>query len=108
MEHNRPDVVVIDKTAKHWTIIDFSVPWDTNILAKEAEKMENYNPLALEVRRVHGVSTSVVPIVVGALGAVSKNLKGYLDHLNLPDVLGGLQTSAILGTTNIIRKSLSI
>ena len=77
-------------------------------MAKEDEKIAKYSPLALEVRRVHGVATKVVPIVVGALGVVSKRLVGFLKDLDVPDVLGGLQTSALVGTTNILRKVLNL
>ena len=54
------------------------------------------------------MKTKVVPIVVGSLGVVSNRLGGYLKELGIPDVLGGLQTSAIVGTANIIRKTLNI
>ena len=108
MEHNRPDVVVVDRTNKHWILVDFAVPWDKNVVRKEEEKITKYSPLALEVRRMHGVSTRIIPIVVGSLGVVSKNLVGYLRDLQVPDVLGGLQTSAVVGTTIILRKVLSI
>ena len=57
LEHNRPDVVVIDRASRRWLIVDFSVPWDRNVVAKEDEKIAKYSPLALEVRRVHGVAT---------------------------------------------------
>ena len=57
---------------------------------------------------MHGGSTKIIPIVVGALGVVTKNLPGYLNELQVPDVLGGLQTSAVIGTTIILRKVLSI
>ena len=108
MEHNRPDVVVVDRTNKHWILVDFAVPWDNNVVRKEEEKITKYSPLALEVRRMHGVSTRIIPIVVGSLGVVSKNLVGYLRDLQVPDMLGGLQTSAVVGTTIILRKVLSI
>ena len=108
MEHNRPDVVLVDRTKKRWILVDFAVPWDKNVVRKEEEKITKYSPLALEVRRMHGVSTKIIPIVVGALGVVSKNLPGYLNELQVPDVLGGLQTSAVIGTTIILRKVLSI
>ena len=56
---------------------------------------------------MHGVATKVVPIVVGVLGVVTEKLPGYLRELEVPDVLGGLQMSAIIGTTIILRKVLS-
>ena len=45
---------------------------------------------------MHGVATKVVPIVVGALVVVTEKLPGYLRELEVPDVLGGLQMSAII------------
>ena len=79
--------------------MDFAVPWDKNVVVKEGEKMTKYALLAGEVRNMHGISTMVVPIVVGALDIVTSRL---------PDVLGGLQTSATVGTTIILRKALSL
>ena len=107
LEHNRPDVVVVDRVRKKWVIVDFAVPWDKNVWSKENEKIGKYAPLALEVRRLYGVATQVIPVVVGALGVVSRRLGGYLKELGIPDVLGGLQTSAIVGTANILRKTLN-
>ena len=108
MEHNRPDVVVIDRVKHVWWIVDFSVPWDANVERKEDEKILNYSPLAKEIRKIHMVSTRIVPVVVGALGIVSSNLAGYLKQLEVPDILGGLQTSAIIGTSIILKKVLSL
>ena len=75
LEHNKPDVILIDKKSKFWTIIDFSVPNDKNVIMKENEKIENYSKLAAQIREVHHVKTTIIPLVVGALGVVSKNLR---------------------------------
>jgi D-alanine-D-alanine ligase-like ATP-grasp enzyme len=107
MEHNRPDVVVIDRLHNHWTIVDFSVPWDVYVVSKEDEKIRHYSPLANELRKLHRVSTKIILIIVGSLGTISKNLTGYLKQLDIPDIAGGLQTSALLGTTYILKKVLS-
>ena len=101
-------MIIIDKVKKEWILVDFSIPWDKNIVLKEDEKINNYSPLAHEIRKLHKVKTKIVPIVVGSLGVVSKNLTGYIKQLDIPDVLGCLQTSAILGTTIILRKILSL
>ena len=107
MEHNRPEVVVIDRAGRRWTLVDFSVPFDPNVAKKEDDKVKKYERLATEVSRMHKVGTEVVPIVVGALGVVSQRLIGYLKRLGIGDVVGGLQTSAIVGTAAILRKVLS-
>lgn len=108
LKHNRPDVVVVDRTRKRWMLVDFAVPWDKNVVAKEVEKITKYADLAVEVRKLHHVTTKVIPIVVGSLGIVTAKLPEYLKELGIPDVLGGLQTSAIVGTTIILRKVLSL
>ena len=76
-------------------------------MRKEREKVERYGVLAKEVRCMYGVATVVVPIVVGALGVVSSRLAGWLKELGIPDVIGGLQTTAIVSTAAILRKVLS-
>lgn len=106
LEANRPDVVVVDKVNGKWTLVDFSVPFDRNVVQKEEEKLRKYDALAAQVRRQHRVRTDVVPIVVGALGVVSKRLDRWLNRLGIGDVVGGLQTSAIIGTAAIVRKVL--
>ena len=84
------------------------MPMDKNVVKKEKEKIDKYSPLADEVRKMHGVATKIVPIVVGVLGVVTEKLPGYLREPEVPDVLGGLQMSAIIGTTVILRKVLSL
>ena len=57
---------------------------------------------------MYGLSAAiVVPIVVGSLGVVSGRLAGYLKKLGIGDVVGGLQTAAIIGTAAILRKVLN-
>ena len=106
-EHNRPDVVVIDREKKIWTLVDFSVPFDANVIIKDDEKITRYEKLRSAISREYGVTARVIPIIVGALGVVSKRLAGYLKRLDIPDVIGGLQTSAIIGTSAILRKVLN-
>ena len=108
VSHNRPDVIVIDRAKKKWTLIDFSVPLDKNVLSKENEKIEKYSFLAREVRRIYGVSTKIVPLVIGALGTVPRRLGGYLEELGIPDVRGCMQTTALLGTVRILKDVLSL
>ena len=92
-----------------WTIIDFAVPLDHNIVDKEQEKITNYGEFAQMIRSDYSLSTTkIVPIVVGAFGMVTKNLPSFLKQLGIPDVLGGLQTSAILGTQRLLKNVLSL
>ena len=111
LECNRPDVVVFDWRGNkaECLIVDFAVPWDANVVKTEKEKVTKYAPLATEVRKCHpGMVTRVIPVVVGCLGVVSDRLTGCLEALGIPDVVGGLQTSAIIGTQAILKKVLSL
>ena len=107
LEANRPDMVCIDKEEKQWLILDFSVPNDINILNKEKEKIEKYTPLAYEIRKMCGVTTKIIPLVVGSLGAVSKDLERNLNYLNIGHIQTCMQKSAIIGTSIILKKVLS-
>ena len=109
LKHNCPDVVVVDSKAKLWTIIDFAVPLDHNIVSKQHEKVEKYYDLAVEFRKMHdGIKVKRIPIVVGAFGMIPKRLPEYLEELGIPDVVGGLQKTALLGTRRILKNVLSI
>ena len=104
---NRPDMMIVDRRSKEWFMVDFSVPYDPNVAKKEEEKISKYKDLAAEVARMNAVRVEVVPIVVGALGVVSKDLLSWLKVLRVGDVVGGLQTAAVIGTAAILRKVLS-
>lgn len=55
-----------------------------------------------ELRKVE-----VVPIVVGALGAVTENIEKWIKNLGITVRLEHLQKTALLGTARIIRRHLN-
>ena len=57
---------------------------------------------------MHQVLTKIVPLVVGCLSVVSGQLEGFLKDPGIPDVLGGMQTTAVIGITLILQKRLSL
>ena len=108
--HNKPDVVLINKVKRHWTIIDFAIPIDQNVKKKEAEKLDHYEELAAEIRKMHHVSVNILPLVIGALGVVTDNVKSNLKILEIPKsdkVFVCMQVTAILGTSIILRQVLN-
>ena len=106
IQHNRPDVVIVDRERKQWTFVDFALPYDDNVASKERDKITAYQELAAEVGRMERVKVETVPIVVGALGVVTSGLVGWLKRLGIGDVVGGLQVSALASTAAILRKVL--
>ena len=107
-EHRRPDIVVIDKEKKGCIIIDLAVPGNQNITAKKQGKITKYQDLRIEVEKQWDVKAVVEPIVVGALGTVSKELEKRLKRIDIPLVVPCLQKAALLGTAFILRRVLAI
>lgn len=64
-------------------IVDAAIPGDCRIVSKEEEKVEKYQELHQEMIRMWKLrKVEVVPIVVGALGAVTKNFERWLKMLD--------------------------
>ena len=108
IQARRPDIVVKDKELDHTWIIDIAVPGDARVEDKEKEKVEKYQDLARELRRLWETSVNVIPVVVGALGAVAK-LEEYLGMIKIQQKeVDRIQFSALLGTATILRKVLDV
>ena len=108
IEHRRPDIVIVDWEEKECIVIDVAIPADQNIADKDWEKISKYSELKLEITRLWNVKAKVIPIVVGALGSIPKNLKEHSKSLGLPGDIHCIQKSALLGTAGILRKVLSV
>ena len=110
IEARRPDIVVLEKKDRKAKVIDIAVPNDKNVKEKEEEKIDKYTDLAMEMKKVWKLrEVLVVPVVVGALGAISRKNNVFLEKLQLQKKsVSVLQKSAILGTARILRKVLNI
>ena len=108
IEHRRPDIVVVEKIGGKCFIVDIAVPGDHNVQQKELEKKTKYEDLRIEIARLWNKEVSVIPVVVGALGTLTANLKKNLKELGIPNVIPCLQKSALLGTASILRRTLGI
>jgi len=81
LAHNKPDIVIKDKQNKNCYIIDVAIPSDFNLIKKEAEKELKYRDLQIEIERMWGIKAKVIPIVIGALGTVTKQFQTYLEKI---------------------------
>ena len=107
---NRPDIIIKDKLHKHCYIIDFASPSDNNVAVKTIEKLSKYKTLEIEILKMWKdmKKTSVIPVIIGSLGLVNKNIHLYLNKLPCQVQLSELQKTVLLGTAYILRKHLSI
>ena len=108
IDAKRPDIVFIDKE-REVVITDVAIPGDDRVEGKELEKLEKYQLLKDEIAKVWRVrKVIVVPVVIGALGAVSVNFKEYMKRIGVNVRLEVIQKTALLGTAKILRKVLSL
>ena len=74
----RPDLIIINKIKKICKIVDFAVLADHRIKLKECEKRDKYLDLARELEKLWNMKVTIIPIVIGAFGPVTKGLlKGW-------------------------------
>ena len=109
LEHNRPDITVVEKKDKSCKLIDPSCLFDTRIEKKEEEKCTKYSDLKYEIARIWKMKkVDVIQVVIGTLGTVTKNFDKWLERLELDLTVEMLQRPCLLGTARIKRKVLDI
>jgi hypothetical protein len=85
-----------------------AVPSERNTSVKLTEKLSKYKDLEIEICRMWGMKTCVIPVIIGALGLVKKGLENYTNKIPGNIQLEELQKIALLGTAHILRRVLSI
>ena len=66
-------------------MVDFAVPADHRINLKGSEKKDKYLDLAREIKKLWNMKVTTVPIVIGALGTITKRLLKGLQAWKLAD-----------------------
>ena len=104
----RPDLIIINKKKKKkiCKIVDFAVPADHRIKLKECEKRDKYLDLARELKKLWNMKVTIIPIVIGAFGKVTKGLLKGLEDLEVGGRVETIQTTALLKMTRILRRVL--
>ena len=101
----RPDRIIINKRKRICKIVDFTVPVDYRINLKESEKKDKYLDLARE-KKLWNMNVTIVPIMIGALGTVTKGLLKGLEDLEVSGRVETIQTTALLRTARILKRVL--
>ena len=101
----RPDVIIINKKKRTCKIVDFAVPADHRIKLKECEKYK-YLDLARELKKLKNMKVTIIPIVIGVFGSVTKVLLKELEDLEIGGRVKTIKTTALLRTVRIPRRVL--
>ena len=103
----RPVLIIINKKKKRiCKIVDFAVSADHWINLKESEKKDKFLDLARELKKLWNMKVTIVPIVIGTLGTITKGLLKGLEHLEVGGRVETIQTTALLRTAKILRRVL--
>ena len=87
-------------------IVDLAVPADHRINPKESEKKDKYLDLARELKKLWNMTVTIVPIVIGALGTMTKGLLKGLEDMKVGGRIETIQTTALLRMARILRRVL--
>ena len=108
IQARRPDMIVIDKETNKAQIIDFAIPYDSRVDSKEMEKIEKYQDLVREMKKLWDMKVVVIPIVLEALGTTPKTLQKRMKDIGIETRIAELQKTVILHTARILRKVLEV
>ena len=75
--------------------MDLAVPADPRIKLKECEKKDKYHNLARELKKLGNMKVTIIPIVIGAFGTVTKGLLKGLADLEVGGRVETVQTTAL-------------
>jgi hypothetical protein len=73
---------------------------------KETEKKLKYKSLCIEIQRMWNLKCTIIPVLIGATGTVTRSLRKNLEVVPGRHSIDSLQKKAILGTSHKVRKVL--
>ena len=103
---SRLDLIMINNKKKKkmiCKIVNFAVLADHRINLKESEKKDKYPDLARVLKKLWNMKVTIVPIVIGALGTITKGLLKGLEDLEVGARVETIQTTSLLRTARILR-----
>ena len=104
---NRPDIVLKKKKDKTCILIDMTVHQHLiNTTVKTTEKLTKYKDLEIEVERMWRLKTTTVPVVMGALGTIKKDMENYSNKIPGNINKHELQKITLLSTAHLLRQVL--
>ena len=83
-------------------IVNFAVLADHRKKLKECEKKDKYLDLARELKKLWNMKVTIVPIVIGAFGTITRGLLKGLEDLEIGGQVETIQMTALLRTARIL------
>jgi hypothetical protein len=110
IQHNRPDIIILNKQQKQAYLLDIAVPNSHNITQTYNTKINKYLELSVAMRNLWSLEkNSVLPLIISATGIVPQSLFKNLKILDLENTLVvEIQKGILLYSCHIVRKFLNI
>ena len=108
IQANRPDIIIKHKQNKIFQLIDMSVSSDSNISAKEFEKLSKYKDLETEIAKMWKMKTKTLAVIVGALGMIKKGTQKYVNEIPGNLSLAEIQEIVLNSTAHILGRTPSL
>ena len=86
--------------------VDFAVLADQRLKLKESEKKDKYLDLPRELKKPCNMKVTIIPIVIGALGTVTKGLLKRLEDLKITGQVETILATTLLRSVRILRRLL--
>ena len=106
--HNRPNITIKEKDAREWYFLHVTVSQEHCVTVRKNKKVDNYLELAEKARTERHVKVEIIPIVIGAMGTILKQLKNFISTLGIPSIIGRARTSVLIGTGRTLRNVISL
>jgi hypothetical protein len=110
IQHNRPDIIILNKQQKQAYLLDIAVPNSHNITQTYNTKINKYLELSVAMRNLWCLEKiSILPFIISATGIVPQSLFKNLKILDLENTLVvEIQKGILLYSCHIMRKFLNI
>ena len=103
----RPDLIIINNNKKReiakLSTLLFRL---TTIKLKECEKKDKYLDVARELKKLWNMKVTIIPIVIGGFGTITKGLLKGMEDLEVSGRVETIQMTALLKTARILRRVL--
>ena len=84
LEHNKPDILIVDKQTGECHIIDAACPFDTIVKDKDLEKVKRCHKSKRQKGRLWQCKKVVVnPIIIAVLGTIGKGFRTWIRKIQV-------------------------
>jgi len=102
--NNKQDIRIYDNEKRTYRLIEVAISGDRNVIKEEAEKILKCKDLNIENQRMWNMTAKVIPVIIWAIGTISKSSRQYPSDITGKNKIKALQKKTILDTAHTCGK----